>query len=293
MDSVSSQRGYSCELEHVVVDDGSSDDTAAIVDAYARTHPHVHVVHFDKNHGTNAGRNAAARAAKGDFVLLLDSDDVLLPDAVATIEAAVAAHPEMGYFMFAVSDRASVYDESERVFTFRDFLEGRVLGDFAHLIPRKVMLDNPFDESLRIYEGVFMLRFYREMGKMLFVNKVTHGIDRCRQDHVTFTLDKTSDTVLKRDCAANELLYSWFVDEYMATEKGRAALGRILAESYRNHVLLADYEAAETDAERMSRIGARPAALYRVVKGLHAGGLLWCLGRNAVKLKHAIRRSIK
>src|SRR5215216_7819784 len=66
-------------VEVVVVDDGSPDDPASVV---AR-HPEVHFVQ-QANQGGSVARNAGLRASRGEYVVFLDGDDVLLPHAVDT-----------------------------------------------------------------------------------------------------------------------------------------------------------------------------------------------------------------
>lgn len=67
-------------LEILLVDDGSPDRCAEICDRYARMDPRVRVLHR-KNAGAAAARNAGLRAATGEYIAFLDSDDALLPDA--------------------------------------------------------------------------------------------------------------------------------------------------------------------------------------------------------------------
>jgi glycosyltransferase involved in cell wall biosynthesis len=78
-------------LEVVVVDDGSTDDTAAIVGRY----PDVVYVR-QENQGPSAARNAAVEHSSGDFVANLDSDDLLPPTRVADQARYLLAHPEVG-----------------------------------------------------------------------------------------------------------------------------------------------------------------------------------------------------
>lgn len=67
------------DIEVIVVDDGSADETSAVASAYSS----VKLIR-QENSGLSAARNAGIGEAGGDYVLLLDSDDVLLPPCVET-----------------------------------------------------------------------------------------------------------------------------------------------------------------------------------------------------------------
>jgi glycosyltransferase involved in cell wall biosynthesis len=84
-DAIDSALAQSYEpLEVVVVDDGSTDRSREIVLGYGNR---VRAV-FKNNGGQGSAYNAGWRAARGDFVLFLDSDDLLSPDAIAkTVDA--------------------------------------------------------------------------------------------------------------------------------------------------------------------------------------------------------------
>jgi hypothetical protein len=91
------------DVEIVVVDDGSADNTAAVVARY----PTVRYVRQD-NGGVAAARNAGLRATNGDLLTFLDGDDFLSPDALAIGAQALADHPEaafvFGYATFLMED---------------------------------------------------------------------------------------------------------------------------------------------------------------------------------------------
>lgn len=67
-------------IEVMLVDDGSSDGTAVILDAFA-SDDRVKVIHTE-NHGPGAARNTGIRAATGDWVMFVDGDDYLYPWSV-------------------------------------------------------------------------------------------------------------------------------------------------------------------------------------------------------------------
>ena len=73
-------------LELLLVDDGSPDDTGALCDTLAAEDPRVRALHRP-NGGAGAARNTGLDAARGDWVLFLDADDVLLPGLWAALAA--------------------------------------------------------------------------------------------------------------------------------------------------------------------------------------------------------------
>jgi glycosyltransferase involved in cell wall biosynthesis/organic radical activating enzyme len=74
-------------LEIVLVNDGSTDSCCLICEGYAKLDSRVVVVHKE-NGGEASARNAGLRAAKGDYVMFIDSDDEYLPNAVELMIAA-------------------------------------------------------------------------------------------------------------------------------------------------------------------------------------------------------------
>jgi len=91
IDSVLSQT-FS-DFEVVVVDDASTDGTAAAVKGFAD--PRVRLVRLKKNGGSNAARNAGIAAAQGDILCFLDSDDLFLPCKLENVAGRFAAEPTL------------------------------------------------------------------------------------------------------------------------------------------------------------------------------------------------------
>jgi len=90
IDSALAQRGVT--LEVIVVDDGSTDDTARIAAGYLE----VRLIR-QPNLGLAAARNRGLAASRGRYLIFLDADDRLVPGAAATGVEALEAHPESAF----------------------------------------------------------------------------------------------------------------------------------------------------------------------------------------------------
>ncbi|MGF1596213.1 MAG: glycosyltransferase family 2 protein [Acidimicrobiales bacterium] len=81
--------------EVIVVDDGSTDESRAVLESYG---PAVRPIYHEVNRGQGAAINTGFDAAEGEVIWFLDADDAILPSACATVAAAFEAHPTMAKF---------------------------------------------------------------------------------------------------------------------------------------------------------------------------------------------------
>lgn len=79
------------DYEIVVVDDGSTDDTGAVLAALDE--PRLRVVRHDRNRGISPARATGARHARGEWLVVLDSDWELMPGALTRLKEIIDARP--------------------------------------------------------------------------------------------------------------------------------------------------------------------------------------------------------
>lgn len=157
IDSVLAQdfRGY----ELIVVNDGSTDGTAALLQGYSAA---ITVID-QENRGMSAARNAGIRKALGTYVAFLDADDWWLPQKLSRQVEMMQSRPEIGF----CSTAARVEDSDGRLINLWRCANGSteilttlfsrnaaVAGGCSAVIVRKALLDRVglFDESLRGFE---------------------------------------------------------------------------------------------------------------------------------------------
>src|SRR5207302_2156030 len=80
--------------ELIVIDDASTDNSVAIIEAALRGRPNARLLHNETNRGTIATLNRGIGEASGDFVLLAAADDIYLPGMLASCLRAFELHPD-------------------------------------------------------------------------------------------------------------------------------------------------------------------------------------------------------
>lgn len=85
------------EWELILVNDGSTDRTEEIVQSYIHAGYPI-IYHHQLNKGLGAARNECVRLANGDYIALIDHDDLCLPNRLEEQVALAESHPEVGLF---------------------------------------------------------------------------------------------------------------------------------------------------------------------------------------------------
>lgn len=88
IDSIISQKLQNVEV--VLVDDGSSDNTGTICDEYVKKDNRIHVIH-QENSGVSQARNRGLEVVKGEWIWFVDSDDYIKDDSLKILSDAVTS----------------------------------------------------------------------------------------------------------------------------------------------------------------------------------------------------------
>ena len=91
------------DFEVILVDDGSTDGSAALCDQYAKQDARVQVIH-KKNGGLSSARNAGLDAATRLYLLFLDGDDYLAPSAIQSLLEIASANADFDFIQFQYAE---------------------------------------------------------------------------------------------------------------------------------------------------------------------------------------------
>jgi glycosyltransferase involved in cell wall biosynthesis/CDP-glycerol glycerophosphotransferase (TagB/SpsB family) len=158
--------GFS-RVQLILVDDGSTDGSGALCDAYRDRYPdNVTVVH-QPNGGVSSARNAGLREVRGKYVSFLDADDLLDPDALKKVYAFFEAHPETDVVsvpMFFFDGQTGAhqlnrkYDGGTRVIDLEKEPDNPQLAVTSAFVRADALKGRSFDTRLRYAEDAKLLQ---------------------------------------------------------------------------------------------------------------------------------------
>ena len=125
------------DFEIIAVDDGSTDDSGKICDDKAAQDARIRVIHTE-NGGVTAARRKGVEQAAGEYIMFVDADDQLLPDAIQILYTAITvnhADEVIGRFMpsppMSLSSAGRVMSMSSLIVGSNGFPQS-VMMNFSH-----------------------------------------------------------------------------------------------------------------------------------------------------------------
>ena len=138
------------QIEHIVVDDGSMDDT----DKLLSKDKHIRHYRLQKNVGASAARNYGIRQAKGKYIFVLDADDVILQRSIFNLLGGIVANP----------DRRWIYGEMLRVDENLKYLAGEDYYGWEFLNCKEMLAAIIKGEHFIQHNSLFEKRLFEEVG---------------------------------------------------------------------------------------------------------------------------------
>lgn len=177
------------DFECLLIDDGSTDGSGAVCDAFAARDDRFRVFHIP-NGGVSHARNVGLDAARGTYITFIDSDDSILPNHLENLVSAIERSSaelvisafdkvtDSGVLVRTVMPRhhekwkmAEILDE----FSAEQSESGIFGYCFSKLFTRDLVRDIRFDESLKLAEDFdFYLNLYRRIDTVFFSDARTY-----------------------------------------------------------------------------------------------------------------------
>ena len=174
-------------LEIVLVDDGSTDESGKIADEYAKKDSRIRILH-QENQGQSAARNAGIKYATGKFINFIDSDDEINPEFISKLlttfndDTAITVCG-MHYKRLKNKTAENVYishlrpkrkNESKKAYIlYLLAIDGRMYSSVNKLFRTEFLKNLTFDTSLNFAEDTkFVLNYLKKAkGEIKFINE--------------------------------------------------------------------------------------------------------------------------
>lgn len=236
LDSILAQGHPGCEV--IVVDDGSTDGTAALLERY----PDVKVVH-QENRGMSTARNRGLDEAQGEYILFVDSDDLLTDGALETLVAELSGEDIIAFNAKKLHDATGeltyhpTIREPETTDGWTYFCRHRLEATDIHFVciwqrayRRQFLIDN----NLRFADGILRAEDDLFTTQAMLAAKTLRTITPClyiyriRANSITTTIDRRrfDDSLRVQRLLADLIIPLQGVD--------KKAIYRVLASNYIN-----------------------------------------------------------
>lgn len=226
LDSILSQT-FS-DFEVLLVDDGSTDGSGAVCDAFAAKDCRVRVMHKE-NGGVSSARNLALEQAQGDWIMFVDSDDALFPDGLSELAGGISDDVDLVMLNFANSP----LHENDISLLHED---GRIVG-------REEALVSMFNGTEKRYQGYAVAKLFRrsllEDHHLMFDPAISIKEDTlfvvhflCLSDKRVYVSDTPVYIYIQRPSSAMMSLNEAYSPKYLTSFEAVARMNRLVRTTF-------------------------------------------------------------
>ncbi len=175
-------------LEVIVIDDGSQDNTAAIVHSFGKQVSYF----YQRNHGTPAARNKGLQTARGELIAFLDADDLWSSDKLALQLRKMETHPD-AEIIIGYTQHIRLQTASDGSTAFVPFKQPQPMLSMGSALIRKTVFDKVgfFDETFPYCDDIDWFLRAREQGINMLIHPET--IQYYRKHTTNLTMNRRLD----------------------------------------------------------------------------------------------------
>lgn len=228
------------DLQIILIDDGSTDESGKICDDYLKKDDRIYVVH-QKNQGLSKARNVGLSLAKGEYITFIDSDDYIELDTYAVVAEAIKnnQYPDLIFFRekSVNTEGKTVYIQGKTpsgkiVKTDRSFAEKRIIGELVNGVCDKVfkaeIVHGLLFETGKMYgeDFRFNLEILKRVKTVVYIDQIKYSyvMNSDSVTHKTFN-SNSFDQIYFKDSVVN-IVKSDF-PKYLKVSEKRAFLARL------------------------------------------------------------------
>lgn len=223
-------------IEIIVIDDGSTDNTGLLIDQYAKKDPRIVVIH-QKNGGLPKARNTGLDKAKGEFIMFLDSDDWLEENCCEVVFDELEREKlELLFFEYSKEYKnktvpMKTYQQEKLYYNAqgeKDFFlyDMRTITAWGKIYSAELIGEQRFNENMRTAEDVdFNFHIYEKVNRAKYINQhllhyrilnqsAIHGFDSQIYEKLSFVL-KSLRNWAKKDKEHEEAYYSFLAISFI------------------------------------------------------------------------------
>ncbi len=166
------------DFEVIVVDDGSTDNTALVMSNFYG--PHIRYIRQPKNSGVAAARNRGLREARGEFIAFLDSDDAWKPDKLMLQVGQFRRGPDRVGLMYTGVETIAgatrkIHTPHLRGYLYPDLLRRNVIHGTSGVMIRREVIETVgyFDETFTVMQDY---EYWLRISEFFFVDYVPEAL---------------------------------------------------------------------------------------------------------------------
>lgn len=197
------------DIELVIIDDGSTDESLSVCQKYANEYPHIHIYSIN-NQGVSNARNYGIKVASGKYITFLDVDDQFLPESVSSlVEILNSSRADVACVNACYVDNGKDITKMSEFKPSYSLIENKKERD---LLIRQLYTDTP-----GFYYGDYLRASWAKIYKadLLKANKITFPIGVPIGEDAIFLLQVFQNA--KRIVMKNEYLYKYYRSDASVT----------------------------------------------------------------------------